>query len=97
MPNDQFHGGIVVASVILSEDEETFEPNQVTVLLLMPEPPFYAVAVCEFHGEWQVVDLVEHWNIVPAVNGDEFPYSVPGTSRMRGPRKEGYVDLGGDY
>lgn len=83
MPGDQILGGTVVASVWYNEDD--YEWPLATVLLLMPEAPYYRVGVVWLdpdHYRWNG-DPAIHRNIVPAVDGDEMA--------------PGYADLGGDY
>jgi hypothetical protein len=65
MPHDRVRINRVTATVVAS-CEYADEPSPVyTVLLLMPTPSFYAVALITDAGEVTVVEAAE--NIVPAV------------------------------
>lgn len=66
LPNDEFGGGMVIASVWLRDDVEV---PFALLLLLLPEPPYYALAEVEYRdGKWvEYVDRQYFPNIVPAV------------------------------
>lgn len=70
-PNDRVLGGIVVASVVYREDN-TGEPIEWAIILLMPEAPFYRVGTITPYGSasyrWQ--DGPRYYkNIGPASGG----------------------------
>lgn len=98
MPNDKILGGTVIASTWFNEEDYDFP--LVLVMLLMPEAPYYRVGTVELHPfgyEWEAPPE-QHDNIVPAVNGDDFPNPDPNNVHlMVGPRANGYTDMGGDY
>lgn len=99
MPGDTFGAITIVSSIIFREADDEVEHDIFTVLLLNPTAPFYTVATLIHRGdnEYEVEMAVDHYNIVPAIQGDEYPNPIPGTHRMKGPRAQGYIDLGGSY
>lgn len=83
MPNNKIEDGIVVASVYYNEDE-----CLATILVLRPEPPYFRVGIWDWgKGEWHADSAEDHYNIVPAINGETHKQTI----------KYGYTDLGGDY
>ena len=93
MPNDKILGGTCIASTWYREADEELPNNRYTVVVLMPQAPYYKVCVVEdrdtyLHPEWTEI----HENIVAAINGDR-PVGFEGFM----PRICGYVDMGGDY
>lgn len=68
MPGERLHGAVVVASVWVNDEGPDLTA---LVLLLRPEPQFYAVADI-YQGRktsgWEVSYETEHPNIVPAVD-----------------------------
>jgi len=104
MPNDPLLGGIVVASVDYNVDD--YEFNMVTVVLLMPEAPYYRVGIVRLYPlnkghsvlyKWDT-EPEEHYNIVPAITGD-VRYEDCVESVYRGTPQDvyGFTQLGGDY
>lgn len=68
LPNNEFDGGIVIASC-WGNDMPSEGTVFATLLLLMPEPPYYRVFQIEVaEGGWRVVSDTEHThpNIIPA-------------------------------
>ena len=93
LPGAQALGGTVIASVHYREADDELPNDRYTLMVLMPEPPYYKVAVVEDQDgtlveEWTVI----HQNIVPAVNGGTFVLSDR-TLETR----DGYQDMGGDF
>lgn len=94
MPNDEILGGTCIASTWYREADEELPNNRYTVLVLMPQAPFYKVCVVEDQDGELIPEWTEtHMNIVPAVNGEPSRYVL---SKMV-PPTSGYVDMGGDY
>lgn len=89
MPNDKHPEGVVVASVWYHE-----ELHLATILVLRPQPPYFRVGVWNFDKlEWDGGYYEDHFNIVPAINGDNelSPLADPPMKKI------GYQGLGGDY
>lgn len=69
LPNEQFDGDIVVASVWQRDD---VAPETALLLTLRPEPLYYRVRDIEMrNGEWVVTVSSAFPNIVPAVRDYE--------------------------
>ena len=69
LPNDEFRGRTVIASVWL-RDDNLVPPLTCLVLLLESRTPFFTVAELRWDDdttEWMPVWTTSHMNIVPAV------------------------------
>lgn len=98
MPNDTHPDGTVVASVWYRDDDEF---QLATILVLRPEPPYFRVGVWDIERqEWDGVEgdrhFEDHMNIVPAITGEN-RIAIQRHDGHHPHRKEGYVDMGGDY
>jgi hypothetical protein len=96
MPNDKMLGGTCIASTWYREADEELPNNRYTVVVLMPDAPYYMTCVVEDQNDVLVPEWSEtHYNIIPAINGEPARY-IFGNEEIHA-AKYGYVDMGGDY